>query len=409
MKWQSDQKPLIVGAGIAGLSSALALAHKGISSTIFESREKLEEVGAGIQLASNATRILDRWGILDKIIEKGVEPRFLELKDGLSLKTHIQVDLIDVAKRRWKSPYVTIHRADLQDILYEAASENSLIQMNMGERVVTAAATSAKAIDVETMRDDQRQFYSAPLLVACDGVWSKIRQLPPLNEHAVFSGFIAWRVTIPVDKLPEGFRQALPDLKTIAAWMGPRNHLVAYPVQAGKSFNFVAITQGNNPGETWSRHGEKDQLLNHFKDWNRHIREIFEIVDDWTYWPLYQMPNHRFTGHCWQVFVGDASHGFLPFAAQGSAMAIEDAAALAEVLAMDDVVLPEALSLYSNIRTARVAAVNKRGDFNRFVYHATGPVAFARNLAMKMRSAESFMASLDWLYTYDAMAFARRQ
>ena len=118
---------------------------------------------------------------------------------------------------------------------------------------------------------------------------------------------------------------------------------------------------------------------------------------------------HRFTDNKFRVFVGDAAHGFLPFAAQGAAMAIEDSATLAEILSSEDMDLSSAMRLYSNIRTPRVAAVNKRGAFNRFVYHATGPVAIARNLVMKIRPSESFMTNLDWLYGYDATGFANNQ
>lgn len=406
MHWQNQQKPIIVGAGIAGLSSALALADKGINSLVLESRDHLEEVGAGIQLAPNATRLLKKWGVLEQLKKVGVLAHFLELRDGLSAKTLLQVNLEEVSERRWHAPYITIHRADLQKVLYEKAKQHPFIDIRLDEKVIAAAKASRELAEIQTDHHGSEQRFSTPIIIGCDGVWSKLRQFPPLNDHASFSGYIAWRSTIDVDALPETFVRSFSDLKTVTAWMGPNNHLVAYPLKSGKSFNFVAITQGNNPGEVWSREGDKNDLIKYFKDWHPSIRGIFSLVDKWTFWPLFAMEPHRFTDGQFRVFVGDAAHGFLPFAAQGAAMAIEDSATLAEVLANTELNLADAMKLYSNIRLPRVTAVNKRGAFNRFVYHATGPVAVARNIVMKIRPSESFMASLDWLYGYDAMAVA---
>lgn len=406
MKWQTDQKPTIVGAGVAGLTTALALANKGISNVVLESRDHLEEVGAGLQLAPNATRILKRLGVLEDLLKLGVQPRFLELRDGLSFKNRVQVDLSDIASRRWHFPYMTIHRADLQNVLYDAAMKNPLIEVRLGEKVVSAGKNTPDLVDIETDANGKTNEFSTPLVVACDGVWSKLRQLPPLDDHAKFSGYIAWRTTIAIEDLPKNFVQSLSDMATVGAWMGPDNHFIAYPIKSGKFFNIVAITKGNNPGTVWSRDGDKNVLMQHFKDWHLFIREIINSVDNWTYWPLFGMVPQRFSDGDLRAFVGDASHGFLPFAAQGAAMAIEDAAVLAEVLSMEELPLREAIALYSKIRTPRVAEVDKRGAFNRFVYHATGSVAFARNLVMKIRSPESFMTSLDWLYNYNATAFA---
>lgn len=406
MVWLIDQTPIIVGAGIAGLSSALALANKGINTLVLESREQLDEVGAGIQLAPNATRLLKKWGVLEKLMEVGVQPHFLELRDGVSAKRRLSVDLKDISQRRWHAPYITIHRADLQNILFQKAQENPLIDIRLGEKVIAATKAAPNMAEIEVDDKGAHRIFPTPLIIGCDGVWSKLRQLPPLNDRASFSGYIAWRGTVDVDRLPKEFTRSFVDLKTVVAWMGPNNHLVAYPLKSGKSFNFVAITVGDNPGRFWSRKGDKNELLDLFKDWHPAIREIFDIVGNWTFWPLFQMEKHRFSGEDLRVFVGDASHGFLPFAAQGAAMAIEDAAALAEVLKMGNLDLTAEIKLYGDVRSARVAAVNKRGAFNRMVYHATGPVAAARNIVMKLRSSESFMAQLDWLYGYDATAFA---
>ncbi|WP_455480257.1 FAD-binding protein [Bartonella sp. B12(2025)] len=401
-----DQSPIIVGGGIAGLSTALALAHKGIASTVIEKYKKFDAVGAGIQLTPNATCILARWGILNKLTEVSITPRFLELRDGVSLKTRLRADLINLSEKNWKTPYITIHRAALQKILYNAVIENPFIKYKTGESVVLFTQTETNSIHIKTIKTDesttaQQQSYTTPLLIGCDGVWSTLRQLPPFHEKADFSGFIAWRATTAFENLPKGFCSLLQNTKTITAWMGPKNHLVVYPIQSSaKVFNFVAITHEKN-----SKEGQihKENLKSLFKDWNLQILQIFDHIDEWSYWPVFQMKQNRFLGLERQVFVGDCAHATLPFAAQGAAMAIEDAATLAETLSLKNLSLTKALSLYEKIRTPRITAVKKRGDFNRIAYHATGPIALARNFIMKTRTPESIMSRLNWLYTYDAI------
>ncbi|EJF86474.1 FAD-binding protein [Candidatus Bartonella washoeensis] len=412
----NKQSPIIVGAGIAGLSSALALAHKGIASTIIEKCQQLENVGAGIQLTPNATRILARWGILSKLTEMGTTPQFLQLRDGVCLKMHLHADLINLSEKNWQAPYITIHRANLQKVLQNAVIKNPLIKYKKGEAVVSSPQRKTSSINLKTIKTDapteteHHQFYSTSLVIVCDGVWSTLRQSAPFHEKAEFSGFIAWRATTEFENLPKSFCSLLRNIKTITAWMGPKNHLVVYPIQSSKKvFNFVAITHGENSEKGWAQKGNKEKLKSLFKDWNLEILQIFDYIDQWSYWPLFEMKHNRFLGLERQVFVGDCSHATLPFAAQGAAMAIEDAATLAEALSTKDLSLTKALSLYEKIRKPRIAAVKKRGDFNRITYHATGPIAIARNLIMKIRTPESIMSSLDWLYMYDAMNITKNE
>lgn len=405
MKPFVEQSPIIVGGGIAGLSTALALAHKGIASTIIEKCKQLETIGAGIQLTPNATSILAHWKLLNKLTEVAIIPDFLELKDGISLKTRLHAHLINLTEKYWKAPYMTIHRAALQKILYNAVIENPLIQYKAGETIISSTH-SATNIKITTTKTDTatKQLYSTPLLIGCDGVWSTLRQQSPFYEKASFSGFIAWRATTTCDNLPQSFRSSLHNMKTITAWMGPNNHLVVYPLQSSeKIFNFVAITHGENSREGWAHKGDKEKLKSLFKDWNSKILQIFDHIDEWRYWPLFHMKQNRFLGLERQVFVGDCAHAALPFAAQGAAMAIEDAATLAEALSLKDLSLTKALSLYEKTRTPRLEKVKKRANFNRLSYHATGPIAIARNFMMKIRTPESIMSSLHWLYRYDAI------
>lgn len=402
----NNQSIVIVGAGIAGLSAALALAQKGFSVLVYEKVSALQEVGAGVQLAPNATRILKEWGVLDSILQCAVEPEDIFLIDGMNGRILLDLPIHKLAKQRWNGVYLTIHRADLQNKLYEAAQKHPLIDIHLDYGVIGAAIISDH-VEVDFEHKNKKLVINTPVLVGCDGVWSTLRRLGENEDPAAFTGYIAWRATIDSAALPASFLKVVGDKPNVSAWMGPENHLVAYPLQSGKAYNFVAITHGENPGETWSKTGDRTKLFHTFRAWHPVMRDIVMSTEDWTYWPLFGMAHHQFLRGPRQAYVGDAAHAFLPFAAQGAVMAIEDAAALAQALSQNKDDINEALALYNRVRLPRVAAVNKRGIFNSRVYHATGPIAFGRNLMMKMRSTDHFAAGLDWLYNYDATAFGK--
>jgi len=395
-----EQPIIIAGAGIAGLSAGLALAKKGFFVEILEANRAPQEVGAGLQLASNATRILENLGLLGACQKLGVEPDTLCLNDGKAGTTRLNIPLKEIAKRRWQSPYLSIHRADLQRVLLEAAQNNTFIALLFNHRL-TSQRSDTDGVVVTVKTEGLKKELKTGFLVGCDGVWSALRQSSPNHDKSTFSGFIAWRTTVDASSVPQALIKTNNSVRSINVWMGAHNHLVAYPIQSGRAYNFVAITRGRNPGETWSRQGDKSALIQLFNGWNATILDFFQSVDNWTYWPLFAMTPIKFSQSERVVYLGDTAHSFLPFAAQGAAMAIEDAATLSEALVLD-LPLAEAVNLFSSARQKRVAAVSKRGNFNGFVYHLAGPMAVARNLVMKMRPAESFMAGLDWLYSFDA-------
>jgi len=392
----------IAGAGIAGMSAALALAAKGMRTTVLEKTASLDEVGAGLQLAPNATSLLRKWGLLDSLYAYAVESEGIALKNGHSGATLVPMDVQTASRKYWKAPYITIHRADLQKILKAAIEQNPLIELRTGHEIISCRRSGDTGFEAEVINGTQRETLSGALLLVCDGVWSRLRA--NLAERAAFSGYIAWRATLDSEQVPSCF-QAACGPKTVSAWMGKTGHFISYPLRGGKSCNFVAITRGDNPGPTWSQKGDKSALLACFRQWQPVIGDLVSHVESWTYWPLFQMPFARFTGPSGEVYLGDASHAVTPFAAQGAAMAIEDAAALAEALAVTHLPRAQALTLFERERSTRLKAVARRGDFNRFVYHASGPIALARNLAMKVRPAEKFLTDLDWLYGYDATRF----
>ncbi|MHC5230760.1 FAD-binding protein [Brucella sp. LJL56] len=399
----SKGRILIAGAGVAGLSAALELAARGWNIRLVEKAETLSEVGAGLQLAPNAIRHLERLGIADRLSGKAVTPEALYLMDGRKAHPLMEMKLGDKACQRWNHPYVVCHRADLQSALLDACLEEPGIEISLGTEITSHHVENG--IVAATIRHgNSEESLDVAYLIACDGVWSAERSKAGFSK-ARFSGHIAWRTTLATDALPVSFLNAMPKRNAVSAWLGKQAHFIAYPVKGGNFVNFVAITTGENPGEVWSRTGDPARLRSIYADWGTPVRDVLAAADAWTYWPLFEMANAQFVGPDRTIFLGDASHAVTPFAAQGAAMAIEDAAALAE--ALDSGNREAGLKRFDIARKERIAAVAKRGQLNRFAYHATGIFALGRNTLFAMRSPDSFLKDLDWLYGYDAIAAVR--
>ena len=394
---------LIAGAGVAGLSAAMELAARGWNVRLVEKAETLSEVGAGLQLAPNAMRHLQRLGVADRLSTQAVTPEALYLMDGRKARSLMEMKLGDKARQRWHHPYVVCHRADLQSALLDTCREQPSIEISLGAEITNHRVENG-AVAATIRRANSEESVGAAYVIACDGVWSAERSKAGLSK-ARFSGHIAWRTTLAASALPASFLNAMPERKSVSAWLGKKAHFIAYPVKGGSFFNFVAITTGENPGEVWSRTGDAARLRSIYDDWGAAVRDVLAAADGWTYWPLFEMPDAQFVGPDRTIFLGDASHAVTPFAAQGAAMAIEDAAALAQ--ALDDSDREAGLKRFDAARKERIAAVAKRGELNRFAYHATGIFALGRNALFAMRSPDSFLKDLDWLYGYDAVAAIR--
>ncbi len=379
----------IVGAGMAGLTAALCLARKGIASHLIEQAERLEEVGAGLQISPNASRVLATLGLLPALEKRWTEPERIVIASGRSLKPLAHVPVGADARRRWHAPYGVLHRATLQQVLFEAASGNPLIGMTLGVRM-EGYDRAAEIADLIGVRPD--------LTIAADGVWSTMRAGVPGAANARFSGNIAWRFTIPFATAPRFL-----DPHAVTAFVGPSAHLVAYPLTEADAFNIVAIHKGPAfISHSWDVHADEAGTafgLDAFSGWNKDIAALLALAEKPLAWPLYECGDGRWFDGKDLLLIGDAAHATTPFAAQGAAMAIEDAAELAQALA-GGADARTALAGFEAQRRQRIGRVRARADFNRFAYHARGPVALVRDIVLGLRSAESLAADLDWLYGY---------
>ncbi len=398
MARSNSRMVVVAGAGIAGLTAALAFAARGFDVSVFERAAKLQEAGAGLQLSPNATRILERLGVLPLLLPGAIEPEAVILRDARTLVELARIPLGNAARRRWSAPYLALRRADLQSALLARVGQESRINLVTGSEI-SSVESDAQSVTVSVETDGDRGEISALLAVGADGVRSSMRRLAGGAESR-FSGQIAWRSTVDATSPAGRIIQHTCDTDCVSAFLSPRFHLIVYPVKGGTSFNLAAFT-AQSPTTTES----VDTAI--LKAAMRRISPALARLAEagmWTCWPIHTLdPKARWTAQGGIALIGDAAHAMTPFAAQGAAMAIEDAETLACHVASRPGDITGALADWEKERRPRIIRVARRGAINRFAWHAAGPVALARNLFLRMRSPESLAADLDWLYGWEPL------
>jgi salicylate hydroxylase len=391
---------VIAGAGIGGLTASLALAGQGFRVVVLEKAERLEEAGAGLQLSPNASRVLTGLGLQPRLAARAVTPEAISIMSARSGGEIARLPLGEAATLGAGAPYWVVHRADLQRALQAQVNDNPDIELRLGCQFEDVAA-HAKGLTVVQRSGTTRQQELALALVGADGIWSTVRHHLFPEVQPQFSGLIAWRGTLEATQLPREYTA-----RRVQLWMGPNAHLVAYPISGARQINVVAVVPGtwNRPG--WSAPGEANEIKAAFgsSKWPGAARMMIGAVDDWRKWALFTVPD----GGEWTddaiALLGDAAHAMLPFAAQGAAMAIEDAAVLAKCLGESQIeggpAVPAALKRYARLRRARVTRVQRAARQAGRIYHLTGPAAFARDLAIRAMGAKRMLARQDWIYDW---------
>lgn len=390
----------IAGAGIAGLTAALAFARHGFGVRIFERSAQLGEVGAGVQLSPNATRVLNRLGVLEAVEQTSVRPVSIDLRRASSGRLIASVPLGEAAMKRWGAPYLTVHRADLHATLAEAVRAHPSISLETETTVHGAALVPEGGVSLSIERAGVTERVTCDLAVGADGVRSALRATGRLARPDRFSGFVAWRATAT----PQESGGMIPSDR-VSAFLHPRFHLIAYPLRGGEIVNLVVITRMAAPERAGG--GAYRAMLppSVIKGASDELDALAAELDTWLPWPINEVdPDAPWVEPAGLALIGDAAHAMGPYAAQGAVMAIEDAAALASIVAARSHDLAGALTRFEAVRRERVRQVVKRGAFNRFVWHAAGPVALGRDVVLALRRPESLVADFDWLYNYDAEA-----
>lgn len=387
MDFQSEI--VVAGGGIGGLAAALALARQGAQVQLLEQAAVLSEVGAGIQLGPNVTRVLQAWGLGEALQAVACWPHALQSRDARSGRLLGELLLGERAQQRYGAPYACIHRADLHRLLLAAVKAQG-VPLHLGQRLAQVQpATDGGPV---RLRTESGLALEAALLVGADGLWSRSREALGLSAPPRFSGHLAYRGTVP---LAPGGAPA-----RVTVWMGPRLHVVHYPVQAGGALNVVAIVHGPLPAspEGWDHAAQAAALWAALGPVCPALRATLESVPDWRLWPLMDRPPLRSASEMGQgavALLGDAAHPMRPYLAQGAGMAIEDAQALARCWAQRGPVAAR-VQAYAEQRWARNARVQARAIRNGAIFHAQGPLAWGRNLALGLGGAR--VMDLPWLY-----------
>jgi salicylate hydroxylase len=384
----------VVGGGIGGLSAALALLHAGFDVHVFERASQLGEVGAGVQISPNASRILHRFGLAEQLARTGVKPLAWHQRRWDDGRTLLRSPLAEPLEARFGYPHYQMHRADLLSALAGAVPVE---RVHLGHRL-TGVVDRGHRVEA---RFAGGAVAEVDVLVGADGIHSTVRGELFGPETPCFTGCIAYRGLVPAERL-----RPLRLEVTSQVWMGPGRHFVHYFVSGGRLVNFVAIIEQDTwTRESWTDRGEIADALAAFDGWHPQVRAILGAVDETFIWALFDRPPMQRWSQGRVTLLGDACHAMLPFAAQGAAQAIEDGATLAACLAGAGPDVPEALCRYERLRIPRTARLQAMSATNKTRFHlADGPQQQQRDAQMASGSTDWSFDAIAWIYEHDAAA-----
>jgi salicylate hydroxylase len=380
---------LIAGAGIGGLTAALALLQRGIDVDVYEQAAELKEVGAGVQLSANGTRVLHLLGVGDALAALSCEAVGKEVRLWSSGETWKLFDLGAESIARYGFPYLTVYRPDLLSVLVDAVRREKPDAIHLGAKVA-GFTQSAQGVNIEQAKGDA--------LIGADGVHSTIRQALFGADKPSFTGNIAWRGIAPMEKLPSRMARLVG-----TNWIGPGGHVVHYPLRGGTLMNFVGMRERSDwKVESWSTKGSTEEVLADFAGWNEDVRTLIRNIGTPYKWAMMvREPMPKWTiGRV--TLLGDACHSMLPMLAQGAVMAIEDGYILARCLAETGDV-PAALSRYEAARRERTRKVVEGSAANAKRFH--NPQLADPSEAKKYVDREWDQGRIaeryEWLFRYD--------
>jgi salicylate hydroxylase len=383
----------VIGGGIGGLGAALSLFRAGFDVQVYEQAHALREVGAGIQVSPNASRVLHGLGLADKLAELGVRPGAHHQRRWDDGRTLLKTPLGDAVIKAFGFPHYQSHRADVLSMLINAFPSERL---HIGHRLV-AFTDRGDCVNAE-FKNGKR--ITTDALIGADGIHSTVRELlfGPANPH--FTGCLAYRGLIPVERVKH-----LNVEVNAQRWMGPGKHIVVYYVAAKRLLNFVGIVEQNTwTGESWTDRGDVKDLRAAFADWDPNLRTIIETIDETFIWGLFdRMPLPR-----WSVdrvtLLGDAAHPMLPFMAQGAAQALEDGVSLTTCLSkIGDIAA--AFAGYEKLRLPRTSRIQTMSAANKTRLHLPdGPAQQERDEKMAAGTTYPSIKAMAWIYNYDAAA-----
>ncbi len=394
------EKVVVIGAGIGGLTAALALLRRGVDVQVFDQSNQLKEVGAGIQISSNGTRVLFALGLEAELAKVQVQPERRELRHWSTGETWNWFDLGDKSIERFGTPHLMLHRGDLHAVLADAVRSLKSDAIALNKRCVSVASHAGHA---EAAFEDG-SVVKAPYALGADGIHSRVRVCLFGPSKPVFTGCIAWRGLIPMEKLP-------PHLARMVGmnWLGPHGNVLNYPVRRGEIMNYVSMSERSDwRVESWFTAGSREELRDDFRDWHRDVQLMIDQIETPYKWAMMIREPMAAWSKDRVSLLGDACHPTLPFLGQGGVMSIEDGYVVAACLDKYFGDPGVAFARYEEIRRERTSMVVRKASENK-------ASAFAPALADKDRIAEEVAREwrqvrlrerMDWLYNYDATAIA---
>jgi len=386
----------IAGAGIGGLTTALALLQQGFEVDVFEQASQLGELGAGLQISPNGSRVLLALGLGEALQACVCQARGKEIRMWNTGQRWKLFDLGDDCLARFGAPYWMVHRGDLHRVLLDAFQARSSRPVRLNARVVHAQST-ASGVTFELNDGSQ---HSARALLAADGVHSVLREQLLGEDKAQFTGLLAWRGLVPVERVSEHLRAQVG-----TNWVGPGAHVITYPVRGGALMNVVGIIEREGwRSESWTERGTHTELLQDFGHWHADVCELMSAIDQPFKWALLGRAPQTGWAKGNICLLGDAAHPTLPFLAQGANMAIEDAAVMARCLALDEPT-EHALARFEKLRWQRTADIVNRSRDNAQRFHnpQLSDPAKAVDYVSSEWEPEKVRRRYDWLFEYDPL------
>jgi 2-polyprenyl-6-methoxyphenol hydroxylase-like FAD-dependent oxidoreductase len=378
---------LIIGAGIGGMATALALARRGLEVIVFEQAQTIGEIGAGIQLAPNALRVLDELGVLAEVSAGAVRPPAATLRDATTGEVITRLEFDDAFEAKYGYGYLVTHRSDLHRAITTAALATELVTVKTNARVHRLKeGTSDVTIELES-----GDVLSAEAVIGADGLHSVVRKHVTGGDDVVYVGDFAYRGTVDYEAVAE--REGKDD---VTWWVGPSMHLIQYPVRGTRLYNQVAVFSGACEGDDTESWGTAQDFDQHFAGKHEAVRQGAQLLPQDRRWAMVDREpiSHWTSGRI--TLLGDAAHPMVQYLAQGACQALEDAACIAKCLNGSDN-YETAFATYEGIRRPRTATVQTWARRMGEIVHAGGAFAAIRDELLHLHPSNE-LDQIAWLY-----------